>query len=302
VIEKDKVVFLLGPTAVGKSYFAIELAKKFDGEIISADSVQVYKDLNIGSAKILKEEMQGVKHHGIDILEADENFSVHDFVEFTKKKIKEIYFRKKLPIVVGGTGLYIKALTLGYNFGGVEENKVLRDELEKIAKEKGNDCLFEMLKEKDEVLAEKTDKFNTVRLIRAIEIALAKGNKKTEEVDIEPLVVALNKERSLLYDNINQRVEKMFEEGLLQEVENLKNRGLENAQSMRAIGYKETVAYLNGECSFEQMKEQIKQHTRNYAKRQMTFLRGMDCKFVDVENKENALTELELMVEKFLKK
>lgn len=143
-----KAVFILGPTGVGKTKMSISLAKKFDGEIISADSVQVFKGLNIGSAKITKNEMQGVKHYAIDILEPDEEFSVFDFVQYTKQKIEEISARGKLPIIVGGTGLYVKALTQGYDFGGTNPDKNLRKKLEKIAQEKGNDHLFELLKEK----------------------------------------------------------------------------------------------------------------------------------------------------------
>ena len=299
---KNKVVFILGPTAVGKSYIGVNLAKTFNGEIISADSVQIFKDLNIGSAKVTKEEMQGIVHHGIDICQPWEEFSVFDFVEYTRAKIKEIVARGKLPIVVGGTGLYFKALTLGYNFGGVEKDQQLRDRLQQIAQEKGNDALFGILKEKDEKLAEKTDKFNTVRLVRAVEIALSKGNKQTNEVDLDPLVFALTKPRDQLYADINRRVDIMLEKGLLNEVEKLKESGLsEQNQSMHAIGYKELLSYLNGKESFERAVELIKQHSRNYAKRQMTFLRGMECIMVNANEKNVALVEIENRVGEFLK-
>ena len=289
-----KAVFILGPTGVGKTKMSISLAKKFDGEIISADSVQVFKGLNIGSAKITKNEMQGVKHYAIDILEPDEEFSVFDFVQYTKQKIEEISARGKLPIIVGGTGLYIKALTQGYDFGGTNPDKNLRDKLEKIAQEKGNDHLFELLKEKNPAMAEKTDSHNTVRLIRALEIALGGGEKSKNDVNFEFFLVALTRNREKLYEIINDRVDKMLEDGLIEEVEQLKKRGLsEKNQSMRAIGYKEVLAFLNGEYDRERMVELLKQHSRNFAKRQMTFLRGMnDVHYVDVENFEEAEKKL----------
>ena len=294
-----KVLFILGPTAVGKTYFSVKLAQKFNGEIISSDSVQIYRGLNIGSAKVTKDEMQGIPHHAIDILEPEEEFSVYEFVEYTRKKIDEIIARNKLPIVVGGTGLYVKALLGGYNFGGTEKDEKLRQELEKLAKEKGNDYLFEMLKQKDEKLAEKTDKNNLVRLIRAIEIASSNGEKTQNKVDIDALVVALNRERSLLYADINKRVDIMLQNGLIEEVEGLKKRGLTaQNQSMRAIDYKEVLAYLDGEYSYEQMVEILKQHSRNYAKRQLTFLRGMEnVHFVDTEDRAKAFDTLSKLIE-----
>lgn len=292
--DMKKVVFILGPTGVGKTFFGINLAKQLDGEIISADSVQIYRKLNIGSAKIGRDEMQDVVHHGIDIVDANQEFSVFDFVSYTKAKIDEIIQKGKLPIVVGGTGLYVKALVLGYNFGGVETDKEKRKELEKLSQEKGNDFLFEMLKKKNPLMAEKTDKDNTVRLIRALEIALFEGEKSKTDVDIDPLIFALNMDRAKLYENINKRVDIMLENGLVGEVEGLKNEGLsiEN-QSMKAIGYKEVLLYLNKEIDFDTMSNLIKQHSRNYAKRQITFLKGMEnVIYVDVEDKDFAFNEI----------
>lgn len=302
-MEKFKAVFILGPTAVGKSYFGVRLAKELGGEIISADSVQIYKGLDIGSAKVTEAEMQGVKHYAIDILEPEEEFSVYDFVEYTKKKIEEITEKGKLPIVVGGTGLYVKALTLGYDFGGTKKDENLRNSLENLAKEKGNDFLFEMLKEKNPTMAEKTDKSNTVRLVRALEIALSDKEKGTNESGIDALVIALNRDREKLYADINRRVDIMLENGLVEEVERLRKRGLtKENQSMRAIGYKEVLAYLDGEYSFERMAELIKQHSRNYAKRQLTFLRGMEnVHFFDVENRESAYKEISNLVKEWQK-
>ncbi len=294
-----KVVFILGPTAVGKSYFGILLAKKFNGEIISADSVQVYKGLDIGSAKQL--DTHGVTHHCIDILSPFDEFSAYDFVELTKKKIDEISNRGHLPIVVGGTGLYIKALTLGYNFGGVEKDENLRKSLEEILNKDGLEKLVEMLEKTDKSVLEKIDTKNPVRVLRALEIALSNGEKAQSKNDIQPLVIALFKDREKLYADINRRVDEMICDGLFEEVENLKKMGLtKENQSMHAIGYKETLDYLDGLISKERCVELIKQHTRNYAKRQMTFLKGMECEFVDAENRETAFNKIENMVGEFL--
>ena len=302
-MNKKKVVFILGPTAVGKTFFSVKLAKKLNGEIISADSVQVYKGLDIGSAKVTKEEMQGVVHYAIDILQPWEEFSVYDFVEYTKQKIDEIVSKNKLPIIVGGTGLYVKALTLGYNFGGVNKDANLRENLEKLAEEKGNDYLYQMLLEKDKDMAEKTDKNNTVRLVRALEIALSDGQKQTGNVDIDYLIFALVKDRAVLYDAINKRVDTMLANGLIDEVKSLKQSGLTaQNQSMRAIGYKEVLSYLDGEIDYDRIVEILKQHSRNYAKRQLTFLRGMqNVNFVDTSDVSSAEKTILSKVEAWLK-
>lgn len=300
-MKRNKAIFILGPTAVGKTYFSVRLAQKLNGEIISSDSVQIFKGLDIGSAKVTKEEMQGICHHAIDILEPEEEFSVFDFVQLTKRKIEEITQKGKLPIVVGGTGLYVKALLLGYDFGGTNKDEKLRQELEVLAKEKGNDFLFEMLKEQNPNMAENTDRQNTVRLVRALEIALSGGEKGAGESDIDALVIALNRERSKLYEDINKRVDIMLEKGLLDEVAALKKKGVSKEnQSMKAIGYKEVLSYLDGEYDFDRMVELLKQHSRNYAKRQLTFLRGMkDVHFVDSEDKEQAFAEILKLVDEW---
>lgn len=301
-MKKNKVVFILGPTAVGKTFFSVKLAQKLNGEVISSDSVQIYRGLDVGSAKVTKEEMQGVVHHGIDIKEPDEEFSVFDFVQYTKSKIDEISANGKLPIVVGGTGLYVKALLCGYDFGGTNKDEKLRRELEALAEEKGNDFLFDMLKEKNPAMAEKTDKFNTVRLVRALEIALSGGEKGNVESDVDALVIALNRDRDRLYADINRRVDVMLENGLVDEVKRLKASGLSvKNQSMRAIGYKEVLQFLDGEFDFERMVELVKQHSRNYAKRQLTFLRGMkDVHFVDTEDKDKAFEEILKLVDSWM--
>ncbi len=299
----EKVIFILGPTAVGKTYFSVRLAKEIDGEIISADSVQIYKNLDIGSAKVRKEEMQGIKHYAIDILEPEQDFSVYDFVEYTKEKIDEIISKGKVPIVVGGTGLYVKALTLGYNFGDAPYDEKLRSELENLQKEKGNGYIFELLKAKSPDVAENIDRHNPVRVLRAYEIALAGGKKTESKSDFDSLVIALSREREKLYADINKRVDIMLENGLVEEVKGLMQRGLtlEN-QCMKAIDYKEVYAYLLGEYDYDRMVALLKQHSRNYAKRQMTFLRGMkNVNFVDTEDREKAFKEILSLVKKWRK-
>ena len=299
----EKVLFILGPTAVGKTDISVLFAKKFNGEIISCDSVQIFKGLNIGSAKITKEEMQKVKHHLIDIKDPSETFTAYEYATAIKEKIKEISSKGKLPIVVGGTSLYVKSIILNYNFGGVGINENLRKQLEEVLKTDGVSKLYEMLLKLDCELAEKVDKNNPLRLMRAIEIASEKGEKTKAESDIDSLVFALVKERNMLYEKINLRVDLMLKNGLVKEVENLKKQGLtKENQAMKAIGYKEVLDYLDGNISYEKMVDEIKQHSRNYAKRQLTFLRGMDnVNYVDAVDKEKAFNEICEKVEEWLK-
>ncbi len=301
---KTQVLFILGPTAVGKTDISVKLAKRFDGEIISCDSVQVFKGLDIGSAKVKEEEKKGISHHLIDIKEPTDSFTSFEFVEEMKKKIKEIESRGKLPIVVGGTSLYVKSLILNYNFGGVGVDEEYRKKLNEILQEKGVEELFETLKKTDKSLAEKVDKFNPQRVLRALEIAHFKGEKTTAECEVDPLIFALVLDRKVLYERINKRVDIMLQNGLLEEVEKLKNKGASrDCQSVKAIGYKEVYAYLDKEISYDKMVEEIKQHSRNYAKRQFTFLRGMEnINYVDVTDISKAVEEISYMVESWRKK
>lgn len=291
----DKVLFILGPTAVGKTEISIKLAKEFNGEIISSDSVQIYRGLDIGSAKVKKEEMKGVPHHLIDIVSPNESFTAFDMTEAIKEKIKEITSRGHLPIVVGGTSLYVKSLILGYNYGGVGIDAEYRNELNKILEKDGLEKLCEMLKNEDESAFDKIDKHNPLRVIRALEIAHLKGEKKTAKISLNPLTFALILDRQKLYDRINKRVDIMLKDGLVEEVKTLLGAGVkEDSQSMHAIGYKEVISFLKGEISYERMVDLIKQHSRNYAKRQLTFLRGMEeVNYVDVEDKDNVDSMLE---------
>ncbi len=273
----NKVLFILGPTGVGKSELAIKLAQIFNGEIISADSVQVFKGLDIGSAKVTKKEQDLVKHHAIDILEPNEKFSVFDYVKLTKKLINDISSRGKFPIIVGGTALYVKALTEGYDFGGEGEDDNLRNEIEKLSEEELAHKLKTLAPEKLSAI----DIKNRRRLIRAVQIAIEKKSVSKQKPDMEFLVLALTCPREELYEKINSRVGKMIECGLIDEVKKLKRQGLTKAdQSMNAIGYKEILSYLDGEINLDEAVNLIKQHTRNYAKRQMTFIRSLNCKQV----------------------
>lgn len=285
----NKALLILGPTGIGKSSLAIKLAKIFNGEIISADSVQIFRGLDIGSAKIKKEDMDGVVHHAIDILPANAEFSVFEFVEMTKRLIAEISSRDKLPIIAGGTGLYIKALVEGYDFGGQGKNAEFRAEL----KQKSNQELMSILQQKDSVRASQIALADTKKIIRAIEIATFGHTATSAPPDIDFKIIALSMDREKLYQKINARVDQMLQEGLIEEVENLKKAGLtrEN-QSMQAIGYKEVLDFLNGQINKEEMLELIKRHTRNYAKRQLTFLRGMKVKFFDRNDEEKIIKEI----------
>ena len=300
--DKKKVVFILGPTGVGKTSFSVKIAKEFNAEIISADSVQIYKGFDVGSAKVTEEEMSGVTHYGIDIVSPEKEFSVFDFVEYTKNKIEEISAKGKLPIIVGGTGLYVKALLENYNFGGAAKHIEFRQNLEKEIEEFGLEFVYQKLLKLNKDLAEKIDSKNKVRVIRAFEIATFGENQTKQESEYDFKVFALNMDRTILYERINLRVDLMLKDGLLKEVKNLYDT-YKLCQPMRAIGYKEVVEFLENRCSKEEMIEKIKQHSRNYAKRQITFLKGMPyVNFVNVENKEEAYKEMKKEIEKWLAK
>lgn len=297
---KQKIIAIVGPTAVGKSKMAVLLAKKFDGEIISADSIQAYKDLNIGSAKVTKKEMEGVKHYGIDIALPITQLTAFDFVQNAKGWIQEISKKNKLPIIVGGTALYVKALLENYNLGATRDEK-LRENLKKEYEQKGLQLMAEKLKKTDSILADKTDLSNPVRVLRALEIALSNSEKSKQESEFDYKLFALNVDRELLYKRINFRVDQMFEEGLEGEVQNILAKYGENAPAFKAIGYKEFLPYFKKEISKDDLILQIKQHSRNYAKRQLTFIRGMsNVQFVDVQNFDQACKKIEKEIENWL--
>ena len=288
---KKPLIILTGPTAVGKTKASIGLAKALNGEIISADSMQVYKYMDIGSAKIRPEEMDGIKHYMIDELEPDEEFHVVRFQQMAKAAMEEIYAKGKVPIVVGGTGFYIQALLYDIDFSENEEDTAYREELEKIAEEKGAEYLHDMLREIDPESADVIHANNVKRVIRALEFYKLTGQKiskhnekeRAKESPYEFCYFVLNDDRQLLYDRIDLRIDKMIEDGLLEEVSALKNKGYtKDMVSMQGLGYKEILDYLNGECSLEEAIYVLKRDTRHFAKRQLTwFRRERDVIWVD---------------------
>lgn len=278
----NKLVILTGPTAVGKTHLSIQLAKKINGEIISADSIQVYKGMDIGSAKITKEETDGIPHHLIDILEPKEEFNVHIFKKLATKAINDISSRGKIPIIVGGTGFYIQAVLYDINFDDTETDYEYREYLEQLAKDKGNAFLHNMLKEVDPESAAAIHCNNLKRVIRALEYYKQTGKKISEHNEKErenksPYNFAyfvLNDKRDKLYNRINQRVDIMFDNGLLKEMETLISKGYtRDLVSMQGIGYKELFNYFDGKTSLDETKELIKKNTRHFAKRQLTWFR-----------------------------
>ena len=276
------IVILTGPTAVGKTEISINLAKKINGEIISCDSIAVYKGMDIGSAKISKDEMGGIPHFLIDELNPDEDFSVFTFKQYATKYIDEIISRGHIPILTGGTGFYIQAVLYDIDFCKNEDDGVIRKELEQIYEEKGEDYLYDMLKEVDPEYAEIVHKNNVKRVIRAIEFFKQTGTKLSEHnsnemQNVSPYNFAyfvLNDDRQNLYDRINKRVDIMVEQGLFAEVEGLRKKGYDkDLVSMQGIGYKEVLMYLDGEISKDEAIELIKKNTRHFAKRQLTWFR-----------------------------
>lgn len=298
--NKTKIIVIGGPTATGKTKLSVELAKKASGEIISSDSVQIYKRLDIGSAKPTKEEMSGVVHHMIDILEPTENFSVADYVERAKDIISDVSSRGKLPIIVGGTGLYISSLVDNVSFSDGETDFSLREELNKKAEEMGASRFHELLCEIDPTSAKNIHPNNVKRVVRALEIYYTTGKTMTEHNAVSKLVpspydakmYALTSDRELIYERINKRVDVMVNDGLFCEVEELLKDGItKDMQSMQAIGYKEIVSYFEGELTKEEAIDAVKQNSRRYAKRQLTWF-NRDERFVwldiskdiDIEN------------------
>lgn len=279
---KQPLIILAGPTAVGKTEASIELAKAVDGEIISADSMQVYRHMDIGSAKIKPEEMQGVPHYLIDELEPWEDFNVYRFQELAKKYMKEIYEKSKIPILVGGTGFYIQSVLYDIDFTSTDADNGYREELELLVKEKGAEHLHYMLQQVDAKSAEEIHVNNVKRVIRALEYYKQTGqpiskHNEEERRKTSPYNFAyfiLNDERSTVYERINKRVDQMFNAGLVEEVENLITLGCRRDMvSMQGLGYKEVIDYLSGEISLEEAAQKIKQETRHFAKRQLTWFR-----------------------------
>lgn len=279
---KEPLIIVTGPTAAGKTALSVKLAKRIGGEIISADSMQVYRHMDIGSAKITKEEMDGVPHHLIDVLEPWESFDVAAFQQMAKEAAKQIRSRGRIPIVAGGTGFYIQALLYDIDFTENDEDMEYRKELERIAKAEGAGVLHERLRAVDPESAAAIHENNLKRVIRALEFFEKTGQKisdhnETERKKESPYNFAycvLNMERSLLYDRIDRRVDAMFAAGLVEEVRRLKAMGcVRDMVSMQGLGYKEILDYLAGEISLEEARYRIKRDTRHFAKRQITWFK-----------------------------
>ena len=294
-MKKIPLIILTGPTAVGKTALSIELAKDLNAEIISADSMQIYEYMDIGSAKVTKKEMDGVIHHMIDEVKPDFAFSVSEFQNRANKYIKEIANKGKNVLVTGGTGLYLNSLIYNMDFAKSNSNSKIREELEKELKEKGIDYMHEKLKSLDSDAASRIHKNNTKRVIRAIEVCLDGKKMQDFSSDLKyneeylPIIIVLNRDRENLYNRINKRVDIMMESGLVKEVKKLLDMGYDkNLISMQGIGYKEIVKYLEGEYTLDEAVEIIKRDSRRYAKRQITwFKRYKDSKWFDLEKYDN---------------
>ena len=279
---KKPLIILTGPTAVGKTRLSLLLAKSINGEIISADSMQVYRYMDIGSAKIKKEDMQGIPHHLIDVLSPLEDFNVVTFQRMCKVCMEDIYKRGKIPILTGGTGFYIQSVLYDIDFTENKEDACFRLELENLAKTKGASYLHEMLRKVDPVSAEEIHANNVKRVIRALEyheqtgetISLHNETQRRKESAYRSCYFVLNDERDKLYERINQRVDEMLAEGLVEEVEKLAGMGCtRDMVSMQGLGYKEILSYLAGDITLEEATERIKRDTRHFAKRQITWFK-----------------------------
>lgn len=294
--QKQKLIVLIGPTAVGKTKLSIELAKKFNGEIISGDSMQVYKGMDIGTAKVTNVEMEGIPHHLIDIKEPDESFSTAEFQQLVRTKIEEISSRGRVPMIVGGTGLYIQSVIYDYHFTDAPSDLSFRNMLEKEAEEHGQGYLHERLRAVDPESASRIHPNNVRRVIRALEIIHCTGKtaaelqeKQSPELLYDTAIIGLTMDRELLYNRINLRVDLMLEQGLLEEVKYFYDQGLKDCQSIQAIGYKELYDYFACKIHLETAVENLKQNSRRYAKRQLTWFRNkMNVEWFDMSVSNDA--------------
>ena len=301
----QKVVVICGPTASGKTALSIELAKRINGEIVSADSMQIYDEMNIGTAKPDQEEMQGIKHYLIGNIKPTNRYSVSEFKKDAISAIKEIVSKEKMPIVVGGTGLYVNSLVYGIDYPEIQTNLEYRKKLEKIVEEKGLQYLFEKAVEIDKEAMKNISPNDKKRILRVLEIYKETGKTKTEleresrknGIPYDYKIFAINMPREILYDRINRRVDIMIEKGLINEVSSLYEKyGESMLTSMQAIGYKEVVEFLKGNCTKEEMIEKIKMETRRYAKRQLTWFRKIENiqwldGLNDIQNNVNIILE-----------
>lgn len=304
-MDKQKVIVICGPTASGKTKLSIEIAKKINGEIVSADSMQIYKEMDIGTAKPTIEEMQGIKHYLLDFVSPDKRYSVAEYKKDAINAIDEIVEKNKVPIVVGGTGLYINSLIYGIEYPEIEIDIKYRNELEKTADEPdGLRKLYEMAEKIDEEAIKNISPNDKKRICRVLEIYHSTGKTKTQQ-EIESrkngpkydyLIYGLNMDRDKLYDRINKRVDIMIQDGLIEEVKKVASKYKEFPTAMQGLGYKEVLEYLNGDTTKEEMIEKIKMKTRRYAKRQLTWFRRYETiKWIDalgdIQNNINIILE-----------
>ena len=303
--QKPKIIVICGPTASGKTALSIQLAKKINGEIVSADSMQIYKDMDIGTAKVTIDEMEGIKHYLIDNVSPTTRYSVANFKKDALIAIKEILKKGKTPIIVGGTGLYVDSLVKGIYYDDTEIDLEYRNHLEEIAKTQGLHELYEKAVQIDSVAMEKISENDKKRIFRVLEIYHSTGKTKTmqeieskkEENPYDYYVFAINMDREKLYERINKRVDIMIEKGLVDEVKSLISKYDKLPTAIQGLGYKEVVSYLNNEITYDEMIEKIKQESRHYAKRQLTWFKrnkekiwinGLD----DMQNNLNIILEV----------
>lgn len=311
-MKKIPLIILTGPTAVGKTDLSIKLSKSLNAEIISADSMQIYKYMDIGSAKVTKEEMDGVIHYMIDEVTPDVSFSVSEFQMRSEKYIEEINKKGKNVLITGGTGLYLNSLIYNMDFAKSNANNEIREKLEQELEENGIDYMHEKLRGLDEEAANRIHKNNTKRVIRAIEVCMSGQKMNDFSKDLrynekyKPIIIVLNRDREVLYQRINKRVDIMLENGLLDEVKELLKMGYtKDMISMQGIGYKEMIKYLDGEYTYDEAIEIIKRDSRRYAKRQLTwFKRYQDVKWFDLDKyqdieilKEDIINHIEKLLE-----
>ena len=293
----NKIIVIVGPTAVGKTHVSLELAKKLDTEIISADSMQIYKGMDVGTAKITEEEKGGIIHHMIDIVSPDEDYSVSEFKKDAEVIIDNLLLKNKIPVIVGGSGLYINSLIYDLDFGNTKSNDKIREYYTYYYKEHGEDALYDKLMKIDPESGEKIHKNNVKRVIRALEVYDITGRKFSElNTDIrkeskkyDRILIGLSMERKTLYERINQRVDEMLSNGLVEEVRTLIESGYDkNLVSMRGIGYKEIIDYIEGNMDLEEASYILKRNTRRFAKRQYTwFLRDKHIRWFSMDNMDD---------------
>ena len=301
---KPTVIVICGPTASGKTALSIQLAKKINGEIVSCDSMQIYKDMDIGTAKPTKEEMQGIEHHLIDYVSPDTRYSVADYKKDAKSEIKNIIEKGKIPIIVGGTGLYIDSLIYEIEYPNIEFDEIYRQSLEERVEKEGLQALYEEAKKIDEIAMKKISPNDQKRILRVLEIYNATGKNKTEqevesrnhEIEYDYHVYALNWDRNLLYERINKRVDLMIKQGLVEEVKMIYRKYNKFPTAMQGLGYKEIVQYIEGKTSKEEAIEKIKLETRRYAKRQITWFKK-NKQTIWLNGQENIQNNIKIILE-----